>query len=131
MYLIAPSFGPLDISQAQQVGSCHADSRSALHADSRAFLHAQHPFINGSPGAVFRCRWQLSQVLSDSNGDFAVIGICSADAASSSLVAALGSLLSGQQQQQPAAATAAPPGSLQGLRMHVSTPLNTFEQQHT
>jgi hypothetical protein len=59
------------------------------------------------------------QVLSDSNGDFAVIGICSANAASSSIVAALGSLLSGQQQQAATAAAAAP-GSLQGLRMHVS-----------
>jgi hypothetical protein len=57
-------------------------------------------------------------VLSDSNGDFAVIGICSADASSSSVVAALGSLLSGQQQQ--AATAAAHPASLQGLRMHVS-----------
>ncbi|KAF6254294.1 hypothetical protein COO60DRAFT_331938 [Scenedesmus sp. NREL 46B-D3] len=78
MRLISPSFGPLEVSQAQQV-------------------------------------------LSDSNGDFAVIGICSSDAASSSVVAGLGSLLSGQQQQQQqaATATAAPLGTLQGLRMHV------------
>jgi hypothetical protein len=112
MHLIAPSLGPLDISQAQQVSYCQIKQQEP-YCLPRAVVSRSLLFV------VPHCRLQSLQVLSDSNGDFAVIGICSADAASSSVVAALGSLLSGQQQQA-AAATAAAPGSLQGLRMHVS-----------
>jgi hypothetical protein len=95
----------VDIGQAQQVMTMQASLNSTA--------------ASGAPLLA------MVQVLSDSNGDFAVIGICSADAAASTAVAALGSQLSGQQQQGAAAAAtaAASPGSLQGLRMHVSATL--------
>lgn len=69
-------------------------------------------------------------MLSDTNADFVVIGLCSAEGSSSgdsSVTEALAALLSGQPQQ------AAPPSAapqLQGLRMHVSAlPVHSMDHK--
>lgn len=98
--LISPMWGPLETGQAQQ-----ASSRQAATAAAVAHL--------ASSTAVVR----IQQVLSDSNSDFLVVGVLSAEA---SVGAALVDLLAGTTSAAAAArATSSSSKALQGLQLRV------------
>lgn len=131
MHLISPGWGPLDTSQALQVTRiCLLGTQQLLSTPAPAAYSQRNscfrPLIEVFESVIYYCVDHM-QALSDTNPDFTVIGICSAECSSvnsTTVASTLAAMLSRQQKQH--AANSSPDSlrtkQLHGLQIHVSYP---------